>query len=78
MANAARSGFDGTPKPMGSYPDSGISVLIVGAGLAGLTAAIECTRKGHKVRVLERHEEISTLGMSPSCCQNEYRHGNKH
>jgi glycine/D-amino acid oxidase-like deaminating enzyme len=54
--------YDGTPKPMGSYPSSGIDVLIVGAGLAGLTAAIECTRKGHKVRVLERHDQISTMG----------------
>jgi len=50
-------------KPVGSYPDSGIHVLIVGTGLAGLTAAIECHRKGHRVQVLERHTEISTMGM---------------
>lgn len=49
-------------KPVGSYPDSGIDVLIVGTGLAGLTAAIECHRKGHRVQVLERHTEISTMG----------------
>ncbi|KAK2068950.1 hypothetical protein P8C59_003564 [Phyllachora maydis] len=54
--------YNGSPKPMGSYPDSGIEVLIVGAGLAGLTAAIECTRKGHRVRVLERNSEVSTMG----------------
>ena len=49
-------------KPLGSYPSSGIDVLIVGTGLAGLTAAIECTRKGHKVQVLERNATINTAG----------------
>ena len=47
---------------MGSFPDTGIDVLIVGTGLAGLTAALECTRKGHKVRVLERGHYINTQG----------------
>lgn len=51
------------PKPLGSYPESGINVLIVGTGLAGLTAAIECVRKGHKVQVLERDSAINTAGM---------------
>lgn len=49
-------------KPVGSYPPSGIDVLIVGTGLAGLTAAIECIRKGHTVRVLERNATINTAG----------------
>ncbi|KAK0615327.1 hypothetical protein B0T17DRAFT_657520 [Bombardia bombarda] len=53
---------DGEPKPVGSYPNSGIDVLIVGTGLAGLTAAIECVRKGHNVRVLERNDDINTAG----------------
>lgn len=49
--------------PVGSYRPTGIEVLIVGTGLAGLTAAIECVRKGHKVRVLERNKtEINTGG----------------
>lgn len=51
-------------KPLGSYPNSGIDVLIIGTGLAGLTAAIECTRKGHNVRVLERNATINTAGES--------------
>jgi len=50
------------PKPLGSYPPSGIDVLVVGTGLAGLTAAIECIRKGHTVRVLERNATINTAG----------------
>jgi monoamine oxidase len=49
-------------KPVGSYPPTGIDVLVVGTGLAGLTAAIECTRKGHSVRVLERNSTINTAG----------------
>ena len=50
-------------KPVGSYPDTGIDVLIIGTGLAGLTAALECIRKGHNVRVLERNSDINTAGM---------------
>lgn len=50
-------------KPVGSYPPTGVDVLIVGTGLAGLTAAIECIRKGHNVRVLERNSGINTVGM---------------
>lgn len=49
-------------KPLGSYEKTGIDVLIVGTGLAGLVAALECTRKGHSVRVLERGADINTAG----------------
>lgn len=44
-------------------PPSGIDLLVVGAGLGGLSAAIECHRKGHNVRVLERRADFSTFGM---------------
>lgn len=43
---------------------SGIRVLIVGAGFAGLSCAIECKRKGHEVIVLEKFREMKILGMS--------------
>ncbi|KAI0128691.1 hypothetical protein BJ170DRAFT_707047 [Xylariales sp. AK1849] len=49
-------------KPVGSYPPTGIDVIVVGTGLAGLTAAIECVRKGHNVRVLERNATVNTAG----------------
>lgn len=49
-------------RPVGSYPKTGIDVLIVGTGLAGLSAAIECTRKGHNVRILERYSTINVAG----------------
>ncbi|EFX02678.1 fumarate reductase/succinate dehydrogenase flavoprotein [Grosmannia clavigera kw1407] len=37
------------------HPETGIKVLIVGAGFAGLTAALECWRQRHTVvSILER------------------------
>jgi len=51
-------------EPVGTFPSTGLDVLVVGTGLAGLTAAIECIRKGHSVRVLERAASINTLGES--------------
>ncbi|RAK95030.1 FAD-dependent oxidoreductase [Aspergillus ibericus CBS 121593] len=46
------------------YPATGISVLIVGAGVAGLMAALECRRNGHDVRVIERSPEQVITGDS--------------
>ena len=45
------------------FPESGIKVIIVGAGVGGLATALECWRKGCDVVVLERAEKLSTLGM---------------
>jgi 2-polyprenyl-6-methoxyphenol hydroxylase-like FAD-dependent oxidoreductase len=45
------------------YPLTGIDVLVVGAGIGGLTAALECYRKGHSVRIFERESTISATGM---------------
>ena len=36
------------------YPETGISVLIVGSGIGGLMSALECWRKGHTIQILER------------------------
>ncbi|XXH04185.1 hypothetical protein Hte_010598 [Hypoxylon texense] len=41
---------------------TGIKVIVVGTGFAGLTAAIECQRKGHQVLVLEKFPELKLLG----------------
>ncbi|KAI1165643.1 putative monooxygenase [Nemania serpens] len=43
-------------------PKNGVRVLVVGAGFAGLTAAIECHRKGHSVTLLEKFPELKLLG----------------
>lgn len=41
---------------------SNIDVLIVGAGLGGLCAAIECYRQGHSVSVVENKHGLEGLG----------------
>ena len=43
-------------------PLSDISVLVVGAGLAGLYASIELHRQGHSVTVVEARPELDSLG----------------
>ena len=52
--------------PVGTYPSTGIDVLIVGTGFGGLTAALEFTRKGHNVRILERNNEPDISGKPQS------------
>ncbi|KAF4231529.1 hypothetical protein CNMCM8980_005233 [Aspergillus fumigatiaffinis] len=42
--------------------DTGISILVVGGGIAGLTFAIEAHRKGHNVQVIERRLRGETAG----------------
>ncbi|QQK46638.1 TqaE [Penicillium digitatum] len=43
-------------------PTTGITVIIVGLGIAGLTAAIECHRQGHEVIGLEKKSTVYQLG----------------
>ncbi|KAK8861969.1 monooxygenase [Apiospora arundinis] len=57
-------------------PPSGISILIVGAGPAGLFAALECWRKGHDVRVIERSPRPTTAGDHFSIAPQIARHIN--
>ncbi|KAI8942002.1 hypothetical protein NX059_000110 [Plenodomus lindquistii] len=42
-------------------PPSGITIIIVGAGFAGLALAIECDRKGHSVLILEKAAHIDEI-----------------
>lgn len=51
-------------KTVGYYEKTGIDVLIVGTGLAGLTAALECYRKGYTVRILKCNATIDNTGLS--------------
>jgi len=46
------------------HPRTGISVLVVGAGVGGLMSALECRRKGHDVRIIERAPALSTAGRA--------------
>ena len=47
---------------------SPLEVIIVGCGFAGLACAIECTRKGFKTIILEKHGLADILGkLRPYC-----------
>lgn len=56
MDQAKASDFKGPPKLEGD--NKGASVLILGAGVAGMTAALELSRAGHKVQVLEYNDRV--------------------
>lgn len=63
--------------PFSRRPPTGIKVIIVGAGFAGLAAAIECHRKGHDPIILEKAasiEEITRFGDIISFDPNGARH----
>jgi 2-polyprenyl-6-methoxyphenol hydroxylase-like FAD-dependent oxidoreductase len=54
-----------TSSSVDPFPDrkqTGIHVLIVGAGFGGLCAAIECHRQGHTVEIYEAFSELKVLG----------------
>lgn len=59
--------------PQTRAPSTGVRVLIVGAGFAGLTAAIECRRQGHDVTVVDKFPELRTLGDIISLAPNSAR-----
>ncbi|KAH7063806.1 hypothetical protein BKA63DRAFT_183151 [Paraphoma chrysanthemicola] len=66
-----------TNNPIPRLPPSGITVLIVGAGFAGLSLAIECDRKGHTPIILEKSssvDEITRFGDIISFDPNGARH----
>lgn len=51
-------------EPIQRYPSSGLSILIVGGGIAGLGMAIEGYRKGHDVRVIDRRPNFEDYGTT--------------
>src|ERR1700751_4408733 len=51
MGHAMETQYKGPPDLSGARP--GTSVLVLGAGLAGMLAAYELTKAGYKVRILE-------------------------
>ena len=50
-------------EPVADNGRSRISVLVVGAGIGGLTCALECWRKGFQVQILERSPEEKLIGI---------------
>ncbi|CAK7227433.1 hypothetical protein SCUCBS95973_006541 [Sporothrix curviconia] len=49
---------------------SGIKVIVVGLGLGGLAAAIECKRKGHEVIAIDQQKELKPIGDSIGIANN--------
>jgi salicylate hydroxylase len=41
--------------------DEPLSIIVVGAGLSGLSAAIACAEGGHKILVLEAAEILAEV-----------------
>lgn len=60
-ANSNGDGYAGVPEAVEQLPANGLSVIVVGSGIGGLSAARELWRIGCEVRVLERRpQEILT------------------
>jgi 2-polyprenyl-6-methoxyphenol hydroxylase-like FAD-dependent oxidoreductase len=54
---------DQVPLTGNGVRDTGIDVIIVGAGFGGIACAIGCKRKGHRVMILEKVHELKRLGQ---------------
>lgn len=50
------------PLPSDDVRDTGIDVIVVGAGFGGIACAVECKRKGHRVMVIEKVHGLKHLG----------------
>ncbi|KAK5221429.1 hypothetical protein LTR72_006989 [Exophiala xenobiotica] len=61
------------PPPVQRHPETGITAVIVGAGVGGIMTALECWRKGIQVRIFERSLQPETEGdffsIGPSACK---------
>ena len=62
LGHAAETQFAGPPNLTGAR--KGASVIVLGAGLAGLLAAHELTKAGYKVRILEYQDRAGGRNWS--------------
>ena len=62
MGHAAETQFTGPPKLGGAK--KGASVVVLGAGLAGMVAAYELTKAGYKVQILEYQQRAGGRNWS--------------
>jgi salicylate hydroxylase len=51
---------------MPSATSSSLDIVVIGAGLGGLAAAISCALGGHNVTVLEQARELAEVRVPPS------------
>lgn len=58
---------------MAEAKPSPLDVTIVGAGLAGLAAAVSCSLAGHKVLVVEAARELAEVQRNPRFFSLPYR-----
>ncbi|WP_277985088.1 FAD-dependent oxidoreductase [Salinicola tamaricis] len=47
-----------------------LNVLVIGAGMGGLTAALALARRGHRVAVVDRVAELRPVGAAISVWSN--------
>lgn len=50
-----------------------MNIIVVGAGIGGLSAAIALCQKGHRVRVFERNQGLSEFGAGLQIAPNAVR-----
>ena len=62
LGNGNGDGAIGMKSKLQRYPETGISVFIIGTGIDGLMNALECLRKGHSVMVLKRSAGLVHTG----------------
>ncbi len=62
LGHAAETQFTGPPSLSGARP--GASVVVLGAGLAGLAAALELSKAGYRVQVLEYQDRAGGRNYS--------------
>ena len=67
LCNGNGHGVTGMATKLKRYPETGISVLVVGSGIGGLMTALECWRKGHSVQILERSAGPVYTGELQNC-----------
>lgn len=71
--NGTPNRFDGV-KPIDRKPLSGLSVLVVGGGIAGLGFAIEAYRKGHETRIIDRRPNFDDYGRLTAIIHSNLYH----
>lgn len=55
--------YNGLSSNLGKYiMDKNHNIIIIGAGISGLSAAIALKQKGFKVTIYERHKSVQTIG----------------